>query len=208
MAGGAVRPGCGVGGIVDLLGPRELTYGIDVEADVLAYAERRFAHRPDCRFSLADLNELSPERLAELRDLRFDSIVCINVLEHIRDDLAALRRMESLLVPGGVLALLVPAHQWLYGPYDAIDGHFRRYDRTSLRRLLCRAGLTPLRLHHFNVVGAVGWWVQYKLLKREIHGEGQFGMMNRVLPFVREFERRIEPPFGLSLVAVGRSASS
>jgi SAM-dependent methyltransferase len=196
--------GCGVGGIIDLLGARELVYGLDVEEEVLAYAARRFRDRPECRFALLDVTRAPAERLADLKAQRFDSIVCVNVLEHIADDLGALRRMESLLEPGGILALLVPAHQALYGPYDELDGHFRRYDKRRLRGLLRRTGLRTLSLRYFNTVGAVGWWVQYKLLRRTIHGEGQFGVMNRVLPVVRRLEQAVSPPFGLSVVAVCR----
>ena len=89
---------------------RELIYGLDVENDVLEYATQPFQDRPECKFALLDINNTTPEKFAELQAHRFDSIVCINVLEHIEDDVAALRRMEGLLQPGGTLALLVPAH--------------------------------------------------------------------------------------------------
>jgi len=194
--------GCGVGGIINLLGHRELIYGLDVEADVLTYAAERFRGRPECRFALCDVTAGPSEWPLELQTQRFDSVICVNVLEHIDDDIAALRRMEQFLVPGGTLALLVPAHQALYGPYDKLDGHFRRYGKAHLQRLLRQTGLEPLRLRYFNSVGAAGWWVQYKLLRRSIHGEGQFGIMNRILPALRQLERVIPPPFGLSLVAV------
>jgi SAM-dependent methyltransferase len=196
--------GCGVGGIIDLLGPRELICGLDVEPEVLDYARGRFRGRPECRFELLDVTTAPPEKLADLQAQRFDSIVCINVLEHIEDDLGALRRMEGLLVPGGTLALLVPAHQWLYGPYDRLDGHFRRYSKSRLRTLLAQTGLQAVRLRYFNSVGALGWWVQYKLLRRTIHGEGQFGIMNRLVPVLRRVEKLIPPPFGLSLVGILR----
>jgi SAM-dependent methyltransferase len=194
--------GCGVGGIVELLGPRELVYGIDVEADVLEYARRRFRARPECRFACADFGTLAPERLAELRAQRFDTVIAVNVLEHIRDDVGALQTVESLLVPGGVLALLVPAHPWLYGPYDELDGHFRRYSKAYLRAILRHTGLRERRMRYFNALGAVGWFVQYRLLRRPAHGTGHFGLMNRAIPLLRPLERALPPPFGLSLVAV------
>ena len=195
--------GCGVGGIVDLLGQRERIVGIDVETDVLEYAARRFAHRPECRFIHADIARLAPELHADLQSEAFDSIVCINVLEHIRDDINALQVMESLLVPKGILALLMPAHLGLYGPYDRLDGHYRRYTRPYLRTILGWTRLRPLRMRYFTMIGAAGWWVQYKLLKRSIHGSGQFGIMNRLIPMMRPVERLLPPPFGLSLIAIG-----
>jgi SAM-dependent methyltransferase len=198
--------GCGVGGIIDLLGPRERVVGLDVEPPVLTYTAQRFRDRPECRFELLDITAASGHQLADLQAERLDTVVCINVLEHIADDLAALRRLEQLLQPGGVLALLVPAHMGLYGPYDRLDGHFRRYDKRRLRQLLGRTGFRVLRLRYFNAVGALGWWVQYRLLRRQMHGGGQFGVMNRLLPLVRALERVVAPPFGLSLVAVCQKA--
>jgi 2-polyprenyl-3-methyl-5-hydroxy-6-metoxy-1,4-benzoquinol methylase len=196
--------GCGVGGIIDLLGPRELVYGVDVEEDVLAYAAERFRDRPECHFQLLDINEADTESLSQLCKQRFDTILCINVLEHIRDDIAALQRMEGLLAPGGTLALLVPAHLALFGPYDKVDGHYRRYNKAYLRTILQHTGFRLVRAHYLNAVGALGWWVQYKLLRRSVHGEGQLGMMNKLLPLVRVSEALVKPPFGLSLVAVCR----
>jgi SAM-dependent methyltransferase len=148
------------------------------------------------------VGNIPDDRQRELESLRFDTIVCINVLEHVRDDAGALRRLAAMLAPGGALALLVPAHPALYGAYDRLDGHFRRYTRAGLRRLLEAAGLRVRRLHFLNAPGAVGWWVQYRLLRRAVHGPAQFGAMNRILPWVRALESRLHPPFGLSLVAV------
>ncbi len=144
--------GCGVGGIIDLLGSRELIYGLDVESDVLDYAADRFRDRPECHFELLDVTSAPQGDLARLGKNQFNSIVCINVLEHIEDHLGALRKMEELLVPGGTLALLVPAHMALYGHYDRLDGHYRRYNKSMLRSLFAQTKLQPIRLRYFNSV--------------------------------------------------------
>jgi 2-polyprenyl-3-methyl-5-hydroxy-6-metoxy-1,4-benzoquinol methylase len=196
--------GCGVGGIVAQLGSREFIYGLDVEAPVLESAAERFRDRPECRFELLDISTCSTERLAALKSHRFDSIVCINVLEHIRDDIGALQRMHDLLEPGGVLCLLVPAHLGLYGPYDELDGHYRRYSRAYLRTILRQTTFRELRMYYFNALGAVGWWWQYRVFRGVKHGSGAFGGMKLALPVVRRVERILKPPFGLSVVAVLR----
>ena len=98
----------------------------------------------------------------------------------------------------------MPAHLALYGAWDRLDGHWRRYGKALLRTILSHTQLRPIRLHHFNAVGAIGWWVQYRLLGRQVHGPGHFGRMNRLLPIVRPLESWWKPPFGLSLVAVCR----
>ena len=196
--------GCGVGGVLSLLGPRECIWGIDVDPEILAYARERFRDRPEYRFAVADLGALDPAQVAEFEAQRFDTILCINVLEHVRDDIGALHTLERLLVPGGTLALLVPAHLALYGAYDRVDGHWRRYDKAYLRTILSHTSLHPLRMHYFNAVGALGWFVQYRLLRKTVHDQSHFGRMNWLLPIVRPLESWLKPPFGLSLVAVCR----
>jgi SAM-dependent methyltransferase len=171
---------------------------------VLAHARERFRDRPECRFAVTDLGALTDAQRAELAAERFDTIVCINVLEHVRDDVGALLELERLLVHGGTLALLVPAHASLYGAYDRVDGHWRRYGKAHLRTLLSHTRLRVLCLRHFNAAGALGWWVQYRLLRKSVHDQSQFGLMNRLIPLLRPLESWVEPPFGLSLVAVCR----
>jgi SAM-dependent methyltransferase len=195
-----VEVGVGIGGILERLGRREAILGIDVEPEVLDATRARFVDRPDISLELGDLAD--PALATRLAAFRPDTIVCINVLEHVRDDLAVLQRLESALAPGGHLCLLVPAHFTLYGPYDRTDGHYRRYSKSHLRVLLSHTGLRVTRLRYFNAPGALGWFVQYRLLGRKIHGEGELGLMNRLIPFLRRFEAAIPPPFGLSVVAV------
>ena len=139
-----------------------------------------------------------------LKSQRFDTILCINVLEHVRDDEAAVAAMVDVVEPGGTVALLVPAHPALYGQYDAMEGHFRRYSRAGLSGLLARSGLEVVRLHRFNMAGAAGWWLQYRLLRQRIHGQGHFKVLQAALPVLRAVEARLKPPFGLSLVAIAR----
>jgi len=207
--------GCGIGSLIARLGPgpgpgpRELIHGVDVEADVLRHAAERFRDRPECRFDCVDLFAAAAAAAAEpppdsIRLAAWDTILCINVLEHVADDAAALQRMWSLVSPGGHLALLVPAHPSLYGDYDRLDGHYRRYTRSGLASLVQQAGWRIVGLKHFNALGAVGWWWQYRLLKRTIHGRRAFRGMNLVLPVAKLLERLLAPPFGLSLAAVLR----
>ena len=196
--------GCGVGGILSQLTPRKLVMGIDIELEEVEFASSRFANNPGFEFALMDIAGLSAEDRAALKARRFDTVLCINVLEHIKDDAGAVAAMADVLVPGGALAILVPAHPSLYGHYDAMEGHFRRYTKAALRQVLVRSGLSVERLYRFNFVGAVGWFVQYRLLRQKIHQQGHFRVMTAILPTLRAVESRLEPPFGLSLVAIAR----
>jgi SAM-dependent methyltransferase len=200
--------GCGVGSILAQLSPREFVMGVDVEDEMVAFAGQRFTDRRLYRFAALDISSLSTEDRSMLKRQRFDTVLCINVLEHVLDDVSAVAAMVDILEPGGTLALLVPAHPALYGQYDAMEGHFRRYSRASLNGLLARSGLEVVRLHRFNLAGAAGWWFQYRLLRQRIHGQGHFKVLQTAMPVLRAIEARIKPPFGLSLVAVGKKPKS
>ena len=196
--------GCGVGSILAQLPPREFVMGVDIEADLVAYSAHRFSDRRRYEFASLDISAPSTENRAMLKGHRFDTVMSINVLEHVRDDAAALATMADVVEPGGTLAILVPAHPSLYGPYDEMEGHFRRYSRGGLRDLLTRTGLDIVRLQRFNMVGAAGWWFQYRLLRRRIHGQGHFKILQAALPALKVLEGMVKPPLGLSLVAVAK----
>jgi SAM-dependent methyltransferase len=136
----------------------------------------------------------------------FDSILCLNVLEHVRDDRAALRGFHDSLRPGGVLLLLVPAHRWLYGGYDRAAGHERRYDARTLRALLRAAGFEVGRLRHVNPLGGLGWLVRVRLRRGDEWPSGSFRTFDRLVPALKHLDR-VPLPFGLSLWAVARRPS-
>jgi SAM-dependent methyltransferase len=196
--------GCGVGSILAQLGPREVLMGIDIEPDILEFARARFADQPNFVFANLDITALSGADVAELKGRRFDTILTINVLEHVQDDAAAVAAMSDVLVRGGVLLVLVPAHPGLYGAYDRMEGHFRRYTKRGLRDLIAHSGLAIERMYRFNAVGAAGWWMQYRLLRRNIHSQGHFKLLQSILPALRAVESRVKPPIGLSLIAIAR----
>ena len=196
--------GCGVGSILAQLRPREFVMGVDVEDELIAYARQRFANGQHHEFASLDISSHSIESRSMLKGRRFDTIICINVLEHVQDDVSAVAAMADVVEPGGAVAILVPAHPALFGQYDQMEGHFRRYSRQGLRTLIEGTGLDVVRLHRFNMLGAAGWWFQYRLLKKRIHGQGHFKTLQAMLPVLKALEARIKPPIGLSLIAVAR----
>lgn len=133
----------------------------------------------------------------------FDSVLCLNVLEHVPDDEAALRGFRDALRPGGALLLLVPAHAWLYGGYDRAAGHERRYDAGTLRARLRAAGFEVETLRHVNPVGGLGWLVRVRLSRTDEWPSRSFRTFDRLVPALRHLDR-VPLPFGLSLWAVAR----
>lgn len=133
----------------------------------------------------------------------FDTALCFNVLEHIRDDDLALRALRDSLAPGGHLLLLVPAHPALYGAIDVSVGHERRYKREPLQRLLREAGLEPLEARYVNPIGAIGWMLASRLLRRKHVPSGPLRCYDRLVPLFRRVDR-LRLPFGLSIWVVAR----
>jgi SAM-dependent methyltransferase len=194
--------GAGTGNITQFLclGNRDVT-----ATDVLpAYREQlkeRFSQRSNVQTGAFDLTREAP---AEMRKEKFDSVVCLNVLEHIEDDRFALSQIGSVLSPGGTLALLVPAHPFLFGEFDRAVGHFRRYSRSQLKGLLEECGYKVQSLRFFSMAATLPWLINGRLLKRGFLPEGQTDLANRLVPFLK-FERFIGPPFGLSLIAIAHT---
>jgi 2-polyprenyl-3-methyl-5-hydroxy-6-metoxy-1,4-benzoquinol methylase len=133
----------------------------------------------------------------------FDSVILINVLEHIEDDDGALRELARLLRPGGRAVLWVPAFSLLYSDFDRKIGHYRRYRRPELRTQLLRAGYEVRDIRYVNTVGAVAWLVLARFLRRTPTNGTPVKVFDRYfVPLLKRLERRWQPPFGQSVLAV------
>ncbi len=133
-----------------------------------------------------------------------DSVVYVNVLEHVQDDAAELALARSALRPGGHVCLFVPALPWLYSRFDAAIGHHRRYGRRELVARVRAAGLDVVRADWFDVAGILPWLVAFRLMGRTLGG-GQVRVYDRlVVPVARRVEALVRPPIGKNLLVVGR----
>jgi SAM-dependent methyltransferase len=170
----------------------------EAEAGRLEFLRNRFAGN-----ELVDVAEYTAPADVEGS---FSAAVAYNVLEHIPDDVAALRGFAKLLRPGGAVVLIVPAFEFAMGRFDRAVGHQRRYRVGTLRAALEQAGLRVERIHYVNSLGLLAWFVGMRLL-RMTPGEGPvLAVWDRgVIPALRRFERRRKPPFGQSVFAVARA---
>jgi len=142
------------------------------------------------------------------QDSQWDSIVSINVLEHIQDDSAELARYARLLSQRkGRLCLFVPARPEIYAPIDKDFGHFRRYVKADLSKKLSDAGFNIVRLQYFNVTGYFAWWLNFCVLKKRQFEVKSVRMFDRVIfPVTSTVESWLPaPPFGQSLLAVAEA---
>jgi SAM-dependent methyltransferase len=194
--------GCGIGNFTGMLLDREAVIAIDSEPDCIARLRERY---PDARNLTTHTCEAGSGDLQRLGLRNLDSCVCLNVLEHIEDDRAALEEMAATLAPSGVIVLIVPAFPALFGPIDLHLGHYRRYTRRSLHRVAEAAGLRIAKLRWMNSVGFFGWWWNARVFPRNAQSEAQIDFFDRrIVPVLARVEHALPPPFGQSLFAVLR----
>ncbi|MGH7644451.1 MAG: class I SAM-dependent methyltransferase, partial [Gemmatimonadales bacterium] len=156
--------GAGVGNMSAFVADRERVVLSDCDAYYLARLRERFAGRPNIAVTALQLPTTDAALVAE----RFDTIICLNVLEHVEDDRASLAAMRRLLQPKGRLVLLVPALRGIYGALDEALGHVRRYGRAELASKCEETGFRLRHLEYFNLAGIPGWWFAGRVLKRRL----------------------------------------
>lgn len=200
--------GAGIGNFTSLLLDRELVVALDTHAPCVdALRTRLRLPRPsvDGARVLALQMDIAKCRPEDLPAQDFDTVICLNVLEHIEDDERALKIMRAVLRQDGRLVLLVPAFQFLYGTVDRSLQHYRRYTRKTLLPKLLAAGFVIDKSFYMNVIGTAGWFLNNRLLKRREESPRQILTFDRfVAPWADRIERLVPPPFGLSLIAICR----
>lgn len=201
LRGEVVEIGAGIGQMTELLAQLpdvRRTFAIEPDANFC----RKFRERlPKCELLEGTVSDLPI-------DTSFDAALCINVLEHIREDAAELARFAKLLrARNGALCLFVPARPEIYAPIDKDFGHFRRYTRPELHAKLTNAGFKIERLHYFNWVGYFAWWLNFCVLKKREFEIQKVRAFDRVIfPVVHGLESKfLRPPFGQSLLAIARA---
>ncbi len=198
--------GAGIGNITRILAGESgrQIWATDVEEEFLSYLKNEFRDTPAVHVRHHNALDVFITEAGT----PVDSILCINVLEHISDDVAALKAMFRSLAPGGYLNLLVPAGPWLYGTIDRAIGHYRRYKKGELKVKIECAGFRVERLYAFNPVGIFGWWLQGKILHRHTLSPRQTSWFDRMVPVLRWLPFQRNPWFGLSLIAIARKPST
>ncbi|HXJ31478.1 MAG TPA: class I SAM-dependent methyltransferase [Gemmatimonadales bacterium] len=190
--------GAGVGTMSAFLTDCERVVLSDTNAGYLERLRARFAGQPQVRVMALRL----PATDGELQAERLDTIICLNVLEHVREDELSLASMFQLLQPGGRLVLLVPSLPAIYGTLDRALGHFRRYTPSELRQKYAAAGFRMRHLEYFNMAGIPGWWFTGRVLRRELIPTGSLRWFDALVPLFR-LERLLPWRLGQSLIAVG-----
>jgi len=194
--------GAGIGNLTKEFLPRKRYVASDIDPFYLNVLNNFALRRPGLEVIRVDAAVSG-----DFTDFRgaFDTVLCINVLEHIADSERALRNFGTALSPDGRLLLLVPQGPFLYSVVDQAVGHVRRYTRDELRKELKNAGFKIERLMDFNRVGVPGWLFNAKLLKRNSIPRFQLKLYDSLVWLWRRIDRFL-PWSGLSLIVVARKA--
>jgi glycosyltransferase involved in cell wall biosynthesis len=193
--------GAGGGNMTRELCPRRRRYvATDIDVEHLAQLRNGFGHRPSMQVALLDA--MNADHFTPFVE-QFDTVVCLNVLEHIEDDLGSLRRMYSLLEPGGRLLLLVPNGPEAYGTLDLAVGHCRRYTRASLTDVVKGAGFELDEMLPFNHVSWPGWRFTGQVMKAKILSPMGMRAFDRMVWLWRRIDNSL-PWQPTSLIAIAR----
>jgi len=182
-------------------------YLVDSERLVLTDTRPEYLERLRSRFAGHSNIKVARLYLPNEHDLEaqsFDTVICLNVLEHVEDDSGSLAEMRRLLVSSGRLVLLVPALPALYGSLDEALGHYRRYARAELASKIERVGFRLSHVEYFNAAGILGWWFTGRVLRRRVIPSGSLKLYDALVPLFR-LERLIPWRLGQSLIAIGEA---
>jgi 2-polyprenyl-3-methyl-5-hydroxy-6-metoxy-1,4-benzoquinol methylase len=135
-------------------------------------------------------------------DERYNAIIYIDVIEHIEDDFVELKEAASRLKPGGYLAILVPAHQWLFSPFDKSIGHFRRYSKARLAQAV-PPSLNKITLRYLDTVGLAASAANKLLLKQSYPTAQQINLWDSAMvPVSTVVDRIIGYSIGKSVLGI------
>jgi SAM-dependent methyltransferase len=196
-----VEAGAGIGTVAELVlrhaSPKEMLL-IEPAVNNIPELHRRFDSDPRIRIHHGYLEDIGTSVSA-------DTVIAVNVMEHVEHDAEFLKAAYATLAPGGALLLLVPAVPAIFGSLDRAFDHYRRYTRSGLRQSLLAAGFRIETLHYLNMIGVAAWFAAGRILRRTTLGRPQVQFYDRlVIPWLRRVETLIHPPIGQSVLAIAR----
>ncbi|HEV8144799.1 MAG TPA: glycosyltransferase [Bryobacteraceae bacterium] len=193
--------GCGIGNLTRaLVRGRERYAATDINAEHLARLISRFPHRPNLEVRSCDLNSRDD---FEPFEGAMDTVICLNVVEHIENDRGALANIFHALGKGGRAIILVPEGQSVFGTIDVALGHFRRYSEAELKGKMEEVGFQVEQIIRFNRISRPAWFVSGRILKRTRLGLHQMRLYDRMVWLWRRIDRLL-PWRPTSIIAIAR----
>lgn len=175
----------------------------DIREEYCNLLKRKFAHHLHVTgVEQIDLVHPDFDKVYAHLTEKFDTVFALNVLEHIEDHNQAILNARKLLKPSGKLIILVPAYPFLYCRFDKELGHYRRYTRKSLHKVISENHLKSEKIFHFNVAGIGAWFLFGKLSGRRQIEQNEMGLFNHLVPLFKLIDRVSFHKTGLSVIIV------
>jgi phospholipid N-methyltransferase len=198
-----IEIGAGIGTFTKYLLAKEHVFATDIAQNCIEILHNQFHETSNITIEGFDITRI-PD-IALWRRRKIDTIICLNVLEHIKDDIKALNHMKAIVKPGANIIIMVPAFQFAYGTIDKLDGHHRRYSIDDIRTKLIKTNIEPINIHYFNSIGLLAWFYTGRVVKNVSTSPSKVKIYDKYfVPWISYLEGLINPPFGQSLIAVGR----
>lgn len=198
LNGDILEVGFGPGNFTEKFTKFGSVWGFDIDSEYIKDFKKKFKTKVKSGFGDIEKGKYF------FKNKKFDTIVCFNVLEHIKNDEKGLGNLNKLLNPGGHLILILPAHMFLYGSIDKNIGHYRRYDYDRIKKLLKKVKLNLLSIRSINLIGAAGWWFEGKILKKQFINPSKVALFDKVAPFIFPVEEILKIPIGTSILLVAK----
>ncbi len=197
VRGDILEVGCGIGNFTLTLSKYGKITAIDIDQSLVENLKKDKSYSINAGYGDIEKNDYFFQKKT------FDTIICLNVLEHVQNDTKALGNMFKLLKKGGYLILLVPLYNFLFGEIDKSIGHFRRYNPKELVKRVQDLGYDIVSYRKLNLIGLIGWFITGKILKNKQITGYKIKLFNLVSP-VLYLENLIEPPIGTSILIVAK----
>ena len=197
-----LETGSAIGNMTRFFAPhREKLVSVDLNAKYVDIARQNMGSSfPNVEFVVCDVTS---DKMEHLGSQSFDTVISLNLLEHIEDEVPALRNFHELLSPGGRLVTMVPAFSCIYGEMDKADHHFRRYTKREVENLLTVNGFDVQYSQYFNFFGFFAWFISGRILKHSVVRSANISLYEKFVPFFRIFDM-ISAALGQSVICVGQ----
>lgn len=202
LRGHIVEYGAGTGNFSELLVPfADRLDLVEPSLNLIPALHQKFDGHSSVRVIAGTLEETAAATPPESHD----TVVTVNVLEHIEDDMSALEGFRRTLKPGGALLIFVPAMPSLYSEMDRKVGHFRRYRGRDLQAKCRSAGFAIVKQRYFDILGVIPWWLINRVMGSTSFDHRLARIYDRYfVPVGRMIESVVHPPIGKNIILVAR----
>jgi 2-polyprenyl-3-methyl-5-hydroxy-6-metoxy-1,4-benzoquinol methylase len=173
----------------------------DISEHYVKNLEKKFLSK-NVSIHKLDLNK--KEDFSNIGYEKFDSIIAINVLEHVEDDLLALNELNKMLKKDGTLIILVPANKFLYNIIDKSIGHWRRYTKNEISIKLSESNFLVDKIFSFNLLGIIGWYLNGNIFKKSEINKGASSLFDKLVPTMKILEKIFRKKIGLSIICYNK----